>query len=122
VSEAQALFKVLGQSADPVAAAAIEQHVKQAPDRELSCISMRHDEYACALRAAGYEATLDEMVEVAFTVSTRVRRIEAHDPDTLPFSEYLRQIFWSSGVDLPEDDAYERLLEEIVIDTVELAP
>jgi class 3 adenylate cyclase len=173
VSEAQALFKVLGQSADPVAAAAIEQHVKGAPDRELSRInvldfaarygvdeeraigaflhgarlglfelswnvlcpgcggvldsnatlkSMRHDEYACALCAAGYEATLDEMVEVAFTVSPRVRRIEAHDPDTLPFSEYLRQIFWSSGIDLPEDDAYERLIEEIVIDTVELAP
>ena len=62
------------------------------------------DEYACALCAAGYEPTLDEMVEVAFTVSPRVRRIAAHDPDTLPFSEYVRQIFWSSGIDLPKDE------------------
>ena len=46
--------------------------------------------------------TLDEMVEVTFTVSPRVRRIAAHDPDQLPPVEYFRQIFWSSGVDLPE--------------------
>ena len=37
-------------------------------------------EYSCALCAAGYEPTLDEMVEVTFTVSPRVRRIAAHDP------------------------------------------
>src|SRR3954464_898294 len=36
-------------------------------------------EYSCALCAAGYEPTLDEMVEVTFTVSPRVRRIAAHD-------------------------------------------
>ena len=60
------------------------------------------EEYGCALCAAGYKPTLDEMVEVTFTVSPRVRRIAAHDPDTLPEAEYYRQIFWSSGVDLPE--------------------
>ena len=60
-------------------------------------------EYICALCAAGYEATLDEMVEVTFTVSPRVRRIAAHDPHTLPMVEYMRQIFWGSGVDLPDD-------------------
>ena len=91
-------------------------------DSNATLKSMRHDEYACALCAAGYEATLDEMVEVAFTVNPRVRRIEAHDPDTLPFAEYMRQMFWSSGVDLPGGDAYERLLEEVVLDTVELPP
>ena len=32
------------------------------------------------LCAAGYAPTLDEMVEVTFTVSRRVRRIAAHDP------------------------------------------
>jgi Family of unknown function (DUF5939) len=35
------------------------------------------DIYTCRLCAAGYEPTLDEMVEVAFTVSPRVRRIWA---------------------------------------------
>jgi hypothetical protein len=55
------------------------------------------EEYACALSAPGYEPTLDEMVEVTFTVSPRVRRIAAHSPDQLPASEYMRQMFWSSG-------------------------
>ena len=54
-------------------------------------------EYSCALCAAGYEPTLDEMVEVTFTVSPRVRRIAAHDPDRLPLPEYFRQVFWGSG-------------------------
>src|SRR5437867_7901057 len=91
-------------------------------DSSATLKTVRRDEYACALCAAGYEPTLDEMVEVVFTVSPRVRRIEAHHPNTLPFSEYMRQVFWSSGIDLPEDDAYERLLEDIVIDVVELPP
>jgi class 3 adenylate cyclase len=77
-------------------------------------------EYSCALCAAGYEPTLDEMVEVTFTVSPRVRRIAAHDPDRLPFPEYCRQIFWGSGIDLPED--FERLIDEIALEAVELPP
>ena len=49
--------------------------------------SVRSDEYHCALCAAGYEPTLDEMVEVTFTVSPRVRRVVAHNPHELPMSE-----------------------------------
>ena len=173
MGETQALFTVLRQATDAAVAAAIDRHVKDAPDRDLSRInildfaarygldeervigaflhaarlglfelswnvlcpgcggvldsnttlkSVNREEYACALCAAGYEPTLDEMVEVAFTVNPRVRRIAAHDPDTLAFPEYMRQIFWSSGIDLPEGDAYERLLEQIVLDVVELPP
>ena len=44
-----------------------------------------------------------KLVEVTFTVNPAVRRIAAHDPDSLPFAEYMRQIFWSSGGDIPED-------------------
>src|SRR5690348_8595803 len=77
-------------------------------------------EYSCALCAAGYEPTLDEMVEVTFTVSPRVRRIAAHDPDTLPPAEYYRQVFESSGADPPED--YERALEELTLEAIELPP
>ena len=62
--------------------------------------SLRHDDYNCALCAAGYEASIDDLVEVAFTVSPRVRRIGAHDPHTLPIWEYYRQVFWSSGIDV----------------------
>src|SRR5215471_10336095 len=82
--------------------------------------SVAQEEYDCALCAAGYEATLDEMVEVTFTVSPRVRKIAGHDPHTLPIWEYCRQILWSSGVDLPDD--YEAMIEEITLDSLELAP
>ena len=77
-------------------------------------------EYQCALCAAEYEPTLDEMVEVTFTVNPRVRRIAAHNPQSLPFTEYYRQVFWSSGVDLPDDPAFELLIQDIVLDFVEL--
>jgi class 3 adenylate cyclase len=60
------------------------------------------------------------MVEVTFTVSPRLRRIAAHSPDTLSEVEYYRQIFWCSGVDLPE--TLEDSLAEFTIDSIELTP
>lgn len=84
--------------------------------------SVRKGSYDCALCACGYEPTLDEMVEVTFTVSPSVRRIAAHDPHSLPLVEYFRQIFWCSGVDLPEPPLLEKVIEEIVLDAIELAP
>ena len=81
--------------------------------------SLRHDDYHCGLCACGYEASVDEQVEVAFTVSPRVRRIAAHDPNTLPVWEYFRQVFWSSGVDLNEE-SFASLTDEVTLDTIEL--
>src|SRR3954451_18332547 len=81
--------------------------------------SLKHEDYNCALCAAGYEASVDEMVEVAFTVSPRVRRIGAHDPDTLPIWEYVRQMFWSSGVDINEE-SFSRLINEVTLEALEL--
>jgi len=172
VSESEALFTVLRQSADPGAVAAIENLVREGPDRALCRInvldfakktgldeeraieaflhaarlgifdlswnmlcpgcggvldasatlkSFDRQKYDCALCACGYEPTLDEMVEVTFTVTPRVRHIAAHNPDTLPVAEYFRQIFWSSGIDLPEDTLAE-LIEEITIESIELPP
>ncbi len=83
--------------------------------------SVQRDTYDCALCAAGYEPTLDEMVEVTFTISPRIRRIAAHDPASLPIWEYCRQILWSSGVDLPEE-GFEDLIEELTLDSVDLPP
>src|SRR6266446_1345736 len=79
-------------------------------------------EYRCALCAAGYEPTLDEIVEVTFTISPRVRKIAAHDPETLPWIEYYKQIFWSSGVDLPDDEALAEWVKETTLHTLELSP
>src|ERR1700730_2749659 len=89
-------------------------------DTSATLKSVNKDEYLCALCAAGYRPTLDEMVEVTFTVSRRVRRIAAHDPHELPFAEYFRQIFWGSGIDVP--DGFEQLIEEIGLAAVELSP
>ena len=81
--------------------------------------SLRHDDYHCGLCACGYEASVDEQVEVAFTVSPRIRRIAAHDPNSLPIWEYFKQVFWSSGIDLnPESLA--SLTDEVVLDALEL--
>ncbi|MGZ5025081.1 MAG: DUF5939 domain-containing protein, partial [Chthoniobacterales bacterium] len=89
-------------------------------DTAVSLKSVDQAKYNCALCAAGYEPTLDEMVEVTFTVNPRVRRIAAHHPETLPWREYFRQVFWGSGVDLPDDDAFEKLIDEITLESLEL--
>src|SRR3982074_2127148 len=144
MSDAQAQFSVLQQTADPAVADAIQLLIEQGEDHELNRInvldfskrtgldeervisgflhasrlglfdltwnvlcpgrgggldaqstpkSLRHDEYHCGLCACGYEASVDEQVEVAFTVSPRIRHIAAHDPNTLPLWDYFRQIF-----------------------------
>ena len=81
--------------------------------------SLRHEDYNCALCAQGYEASVDDRVEVAFTVSPRVRRIAAHDPNTLPIWEYNLQVFWSSGMDLSEE-SIKRLIDEVSLEAIEL--
>src|SRR5213078_5149546 len=154
MSNTEAQFSVLRQTADPAVVDAISQLIAKGEDRDLNRInlldfsartgldeekvisaflhsarlglfdltwnvlcpgcggvldahstlkSLRHDDYNCALCAAGYEASVDEQVEVAFTVSPQVRRIAAHDPNTLPIWDYFKQMFWSSGVDFNEE-------------------
>ena len=90
-------------------------------DSSLQLKSVHKEAYDCALCSKAYEPTLDEMVEVGFTVNPRIRRIAAHDRHSLPVWEYFRQIFWGSGIDLPET-GLEAILEEITIDTIELGP
>jgi len=171
MTESAALFAALKERADADVVAAIERHVRDAPDHALCRINVldfakryalseeraiaaflraarlgifelswnvlcpgcggvlgasatlktvHSHEYNCALCAAGYEPTLDEMVEVTFTVSPRVRRIAAHAPDDLPFFEYMRQVFWGSGIDLAENA--KALLEETTLEAIELPP
>ncbi|NLS18281.1 adenylate/guanylate cyclase domain-containing protein [Rhizobium sp. P40RR-XXII] len=88
-------------------------------DANTSLKSVQSETYSCTLCAAGYEPTLDEMVEVTFTVSPRLRHIGAHNPHDLPPHEYFRQIYWSSGVDLPED-GYEEKVDEFLLEALEL--
>jgi class 3 adenylate cyclase len=52
-------------------------------------------------------------------VSPRIRRIAAHDPNSLPIWEYYQQIFWSSGVDF-DKESFATLADEVTLDTLEL--
>lgn len=81
--------------------------------------SLRPDDYHCALCACGYRASVDEQVEVAFTVSPKIRWVAAHDPHTLSFWDYYRQIFWSSGIEF-DDESFRTLGDEVTIETLEL--
>ena len=170
MSDTEAQFSVLKQTADPAVADAIRDLIENGEDHQLNRInvldfsarsgldeervisgflhasrlglfdltwnvlcpgcggvldahstlkSLRHDDYHCGLCACGYEASVDEQVEVAFTVSPRVRRIAAHDPNTLPLWEYYKQVFWSSGVDFNEE-SFAELSNEVVLDALEL--
>jgi hypothetical protein len=53
---------------------------------------------------------------VTFAVSPPLRKIPAHRPDELSATEYYRQIFWSSAIDLSAD--LEKLLREVTLEIV----
>jgi class 3 adenylate cyclase len=89
-------------------------------DAHASMKSIQQADCPCAICAAGYEPTLDGMVEVAFTVSPRVRQIAAHTPHALPMWDYVQQMYWSSGIDFPHGVPMQELLEKVVIDWMEL--
>lgn len=91
-------------------------------DANTTLKTVARPEYRCAFCAAGYEPVLDEIVEVTFTVSPRLRRIAAHDPQRLPLQDYYRQIFWGSGIALPGDEALATVLDEVTLETIELPP
>ena len=82
--------------------------------------TLNRTEYACSLCAADYSPALDELVEVTFTVNPKIRRITAHDPDTLSLPEYMRQVFWGSGIEFPEDLDGE--MGKVTLDVMDLAP
>ena len=81
--------------------------------------SLRHEDYHCGLCACGYEPSVDEQVEVAFTVSPKTRRIAAHDPNSLTLWDYYKQIFWSSGIDL-DTESFASVSESVTLDALEL--
>ena len=87
-------------------------------DRNTSLRTIRSDDYFCPNCAEGYEPTLDDRVEVTFTVSSRVRPVAAHNPDQLSPLEYFRQINIGSHLLVPAD--YEAFFEEVTLEALEL--
>jgi class 3 adenylate cyclase len=78
----------------------------------------QHD-YNCALCSTSYEPTLDQMVEVSFTVNPRVRKIAAHEPHKLPLWQYYHQAYWSSGIDISEEE-FDRVAPQFTLAALEL--
>ena len=62
--------------------------------------TVHSEDYTCSLCATNYEPTLDQMVEVTFTVSPRIRAVAAHSADMMPTMEYFRQLYFSSELNL----------------------
>jgi class 3 adenylate cyclase len=77
-------------------------------------------QYECKMCAGAYEPTLDEIVEVSFTVSPGVRRVAAHTPDTLPIWQYHRQMHFSGAIDLPPDAEWMADFSNYVVDAEEV--
>ena len=90
-------------------------------DSNATLKTVQKDEYVCALCADFYAPTLDEMVEVTFTVSPRVRKIAAHTPNELPFSEYYPADLLGFGR-RHSRGKLRSMVDDFVIDDVELAP
>lgn len=78
------------------------------------------ENYLCHLCAARYEPSLDELVEVAFTVSPNVRRIHAHEPDQLSPNDFVRFFYFSSAVPLPSREAWDDILRDMVMESEEV--
>jgi class 3 adenylate cyclase len=82
--------------------------------------TVRGSHHFCAFCDATEELQLDDRVEVTFTISPRIRHIGAHDPHSLDFWDYHRQIFFGSGVRFPERAAFDALVPACMLETVEL--
>lgn len=169
MSEIQAMFGLLRQSADPAPVEAMERLVTEGSDRKLvrinplafasenglpeeptiaaflhaakigifdltwnvlcpgcsgvldsgsSLKTVHSEDYVCSLCATNYEPTLDQMVEVTFTVSPRVRQIPAHSPETLSPMDYFRELYFSSELKIPED--FEALWDAMTLESLDL--
>jgi len=89
-------------------------------DANATLKSLRQQDFHCAFCAVTREPLLDDTVEVSFAVSPRVRSIAAHEPDSLNFWDYYRQVFFGSGVTFPDSASFDELSRHCVLETIEL--
>ncbi|MFQ6616194.1 MAG: DUF5939 domain-containing protein [Fidelibacterota bacterium] len=78
-----------------------------------SSLEIVDSEFFCNMCAFDGEASMDDMVEVSFTVSPQVRRIRCHDPDSLSAEDYFLKYRISQNA-LVEDG---RKLVDMMIDS-----
>jgi class 3 adenylate cyclase len=78
--------------------------------------------YECNMCAGAYEPSLDEMVEVSFTISPGVRRVAMHTPDALSMWDYSRHLYFGNALLLPPGEEWNREHRKYVLEAEELAP
>jgi class 3 adenylate cyclase len=78
--------------------------------------------YVCHLCVGNYEPTLDELVEVSFTVSPTVRKIPFHQPETVPRDEYMQHLVYSSAIKIPHGNAWHDFMGRVVPLFAEIPP
>jgi class 3 adenylate cyclase len=61
-----------------------------------------HRHLFCALCLVKTEANLDDFIQVSFTVAPSVRRLCAHDPDTLSADDYVYRLRFTREMRLPD--------------------
>ena len=76
----------------------------------------------CELCSIVVPLSVDELVEVSFTVSPALRRIPAHDPQSMPVNEYIRQLYFSPSVELPRGEKWQEMVQEVSLADDAIAP
>jgi class 3 adenylate cyclase len=73
-----------------------------------------HRKSRCNFCGIDIEGSIDDRVEVAFTVAPSVRRIRFHGPDALDLREDALRLYFSSSL-APSSSAHQALKEQILI-------
>ncbi|MGH7801103.1 MAG: DUF5939 domain-containing protein [Thermodesulfobacteriota bacterium] len=70
--------------------------------------------YHCDLCQKDFEATLDDYIEISFTVSPSVREIIFHNPETLSIEDYFFNYVFSQGAIFPDRTKFVDLVKKSV--------
>src|SRR5574341_218786 len=70
--------------------------------------------YHCDLCQKYFEATLDDYIEISFTVSPSVREIIFHNPETLSIEDYFYKYVFSEGAMFPGGTKFVDLVKKSV--------
>jgi len=68
--------------------------------------------FHCDLCRRDFEATLDDFIEVSFTITPTIRHIVFHDPDSLPIEDYFLKLF-TKGATFPDGTKSVDLLQKL---------
>lgn len=71
--------------------------------------------YHCDLCQKDFEATLDDYIEISFTISPSIRDIAFHNPETLSIEDYFFKYVFSEGAMFPDGTQFVDLVKKSVI-------